>query len=59
MDLKMNKHPYINRTLKSIRNEIYYDTLPEWRKFLWGWRTSNWSLKYLWAVYKLWKMTRK
>lgn len=52
--MELNK--YKNRTMQSIRNELAYDRLPAWRKFLHSWGMCKWSIKYPFIYYKLWKL---
>ena len=43
---------------QQLRNMIAYDELPEWRKFLHGWRVAGFSIKYPFIYYRLWKKLR-
>lgn len=53
------------KTIDEIRNQISYEELPNWRKFLHGWIVTFRSVgikavyKYPYNYYKLWKKLRK
>ena len=44
---------------QQLRNMIAYDELPPWKKFLHGWRTTSYNIKYPFIYYKLWKTTKR
>lgn len=52
-------HKFKGRSLQSIRNQMAYEKLPEWRKFLHAWKMTGYSIRFPFIWYKLWKMTKE